>query len=98
MTEQIKGVKRNLARGLYRNTLYLPGFSANNFRALNYHKTSVVKSRDAIGAFFYDLKVEGYIEKIGEVKADHPEAKGRKINLWTWTDHAHRTLKDPYNI
>lgn len=92
----IVGHKRNLARGLYRNTFMQQGFSVNDFRRLNYHNTSTIVSRSAIGAFFYDLKTEGFIRKTGEVKSEHPEAKGRKVSLWVWTEYAHSILRDEF--
>ena len=97
MTE-ITGKSKAVARGLYNRTtteIRIP-FSVNDFRDFNYHKLSRFKSVKEIGGFFRAMQVDGYIVKAGEIKAAHSEAKGRMVNLWMWTDKAHRTFRSNY--
>jgi hypothetical protein len=97
MTE-ITGKAKAVARGLYNRTRTenrLP-FSVNDFRDFEYHKLSRFRNRQEIGGFFQALQREGYIVAVGEVKAEHPEARGRMVNLWMWLDKAHKTFRRNY--
>ena len=91
--DMIRGQRRNLARQLYLRTQHLPFFSVNDLRIT--HLNKFFKDPRQHGGFFTDLKVDGYITEVGEIKAHHPDAKGRTVKAWEWTYHAKKNLRLP---
>ena len=88
--DQTRGRRKNLARQLYRRTRSLPFFSVNDLRIT--HLNKFFNDPREHGGFFTDLMVDGYIREVGETKANHPEARGRMVKTWKWTNHARRHL------
>ena len=75
-----------IARELYKRTFFKSYVSANELRRFNLHKA--LDTPNSSGPFFNNLGNEGYLEKIGRVKATHDEARGRFVNCWRWTRKA----------
>lgn len=88
MGEGIYGIRKHIARALFQRTKHLEGFSVNEFREANFQNLTRLKHSGSISDFFLDLKDYGYTVKLGEVKAHHEAAKGRKVTLWQWSRKA----------
>ena len=77
----------NIVREFYRRTFFKDYISVNDLRRHKLHQ--VFDTSQQIGAFFQDMASEGYLESIGQVKATHDEARGRRVTAWRWTRAAH---------
>ena len=77
----------NVVREFYNRTFFKAYISVNDLRQQNLHK--VFTHPNHSGAFFQDMASEGYLEKIGKIKALHDEARGRPVTCWRWTRLAH---------
>jgi predicted transcriptional regulator len=81
---------QHIARGLFRRTRNQNHFTVNDFRANNFHHA--LDHPNQIGRFFADLVQNGFAVKIGQARAEHPEAKKRWVSKWFWTRKAHGVL------